>query len=168
MLRDDVLLGCVAPADTLSEPNEDDLFTVDTRAACCNSSPFLGLGVEVPSISATEFHIPPRRPLRTGCFLARRSCTAESGSSAAVESVASLSRRLSVSENEVPKGGDLRRHGGEGDRLGTQRLGCAFIPRPMNGARAVEGADPTIHIYLPKLVALFDSVPAVPIRYRAA
>jgi len=72
MLRDDVLLGCVAPANALSE---DDLFTVDTRAACCNSSPFLGLGVEVPSISATEFHIPPRRPLRTGCFLARRSCT---------------------------------------------------------------------------------------------
>ena len=126
MLLDGVLLGCVSPADALSE---DDLFTVDTRAACCNSSPFLGLGVEVPSISATEFHIPPRRPLRTGCFLAHRSCTAESGSSVAVESVASLSRRLSVSENEVPKGGDLRRHGGEGDRLGTQRLGCAFILR---------------------------------------
>ena len=158
MLRDDVLLGCVAPADPLSE---DDLLTVVTRAACCNSSPFLGLGVEVPSISATEFHIPPRRPLRTGCFLARRSCTAESGSSVAVESVASLSRRLSVSENEVPKGGDLRRHGGEGDRLGTQRLGCAFIVCGMNGARLVEAADPTAT----KLVALFDSVPAVPIRF---
>ena len=161
MLRDGVLLGCVAPADALSE---DDLFTVDTRAACCDSSPFFGLGVEVPSISATEFHIPPRRPLRTGCFLARRSCTPESGSSVAVESVASLSRSLSVCENEVPKGGDLRRHGGEGDRLGTQRLGCAFIV--MNGRSLGGGGCRSHDIYLlPKRVALFDSVPAVPIRF---
>ena len=95
-----------------------------------------------------------------------------------VESVASLSRSLSVSENEVPKSGDLRRHGGEGDRLGTQRLGCAFIVRPMNGARAVEGADPTIHIYAEtRCIVRFGSgcsdqdqaagkIPVVPIRSR--